>query len=330
MHWTPEEILEISRNYQRGCVLAAGAELGLFDLLAQKKLPLDEICAALGADTRAMEILADALTAIGLLQKDAGSYWLSAGVADSLSSNGKHSILAMVLHQANCLRRWSELAKTVKFGRPEQVAPSIRGAQGDLESFIGAMDNVSAPVAEKVIGDLKLSGVTHVLDVGGASGTWTIAWLELYPAARATIFDLPPVIEMARRRISHLGLSSRVDFAAGNYLLDEFPQGADVIWASAIAHQQSRAENRRLYRTALKALAPGGMILIRDIVMEESKTDPVSGALFAVNMLAATVGGGTFSWREFSEDLTQCGFINPRILRREEGMSSVIGAEKPR
>ena len=38
-------------------------------------------------------------------------------------------------------------------------------------------------------------------DDGGASGTWTIAFLKAAPLARATLFDRPDVIPLARRRL---------------------------------------------------------------------------------------------------------------------------------
>src|ERR1035438_10241133 len=169
---------------------------------------------------------------------------------------------------------------------------------------------------------------THLLDVGGASGTWTIAFLEANPSGTATIFDLPHVIPMARKRLRKLGLSGRVRAVAGDFYRDELPRGADLAWVSAIVHQNSREQNRRLFRKVFRALEPGGRIAIRDVVMEESRTAPVSGALFAVNMLVGTPGGGTFTFRELKEDLRRAGFAGVRLARRGEGNDSVLVARR--
>ena len=76
------------------------------------------------------------------------------------------------------------------------------------------------------------------------------------------------------------------------------------------------------------ALAPGGRIAIRDILMDAQRTSPVGGALFAVNMLAATPGGGTYTFDELAADLTSAGFTDPAVLRRDPWMNSIVAADK--
>jgi hypothetical protein len=76
-------------------------------------------------------------------------------------------------------------------------------------------------------------------------------------------------------------------------------------------------------------LEPGGRIAIRDVVMEASRTRPVSGALFAVNMLAGTAGGGTFTFGELEEDLRSAGFAGARLVHSGEGNDSVVIARRP-
>jgi hypothetical protein len=97
---------------------------------------------------------------------------------------------------------------------------------------------------------------------------------------------------------------------------------------SAIVHQNSREQNRELFRKVFAALTPGGRILIRDIVMDESRTRPPMGAFFAVNMLVATAGGGTFTFNELRDDLAAAGFRGAALLRRGEAMDSVVSATK--
>jgi predicted O-methyltransferase YrrM len=246
-----------------------------------------------------------------------------------LTADGPKSILAMAQHQANCLRRWAQLAKVVKRGRPAERIPSLRGAAGDAAAFIGAMHNISAPVADRIIQAMQPLRFKHLLDLGGASGTWTIGFLRACPTAAATLFDLPHVIPMARRRLAAAGLGRRVKFAAGDFMADPLPQGADLAWVSAIVHQNSRAQNRALFAKGFQALIPGGRIAIRDVLMKRTRNRPVAGALFAVNMLVATEGGGTFTFEELREDLEAAGFRRVRVQRRDEAMNSIVVATKP-
>ena len=149
------------------------------------------------------------------------------------------------------------------------------------------------------------------------------------PTGVAPLFDLPEVIPLARCCLTHAGLNQRVRLAPGNYLVDPLPQGADLAWVSAIVHQNSRAQNRRLFTRTFRALRPDGRIAIRDILMDSTRTRPVAGALFAVNMLVGTEGGGTFTGNELRHDLESAGFVDITLARRDQGMNSVIVATKP-
>jgi len=327
--WTAEDILELSRTFQAAAVLGAAADLDLFSALAGAPSKAAALARRFRCQVRGLTILLDALVALQLLEKAGERYALSAGLEALLNPDGSRSVLAMAQHQANCLRRWAQLARVVKTGRPAECRPSVRGEAGDQESFIGAMHNISAPNADPVIRAIRPLRFRHLLDLGGGSGTWTIAFLRAYPAARATIFDLPSVIPMARRRLAAARLSGKVALAAGDFMKAALPPGADLAWVSAIVHQNSRAQNRMLFAKVFLALVPGGRIAIRDIVMEEGHTRPVAGALFAVNMLVATESGGTFTFAELREDLEAAGFIQAAVLRADEAMNSIVVAKKP-
>jgi hypothetical protein len=134
---------------------------------------------------------------------------------------------------------------------------------------------------------------------------------------------------MARQCFALAGLADRVKLVAGDFNAGALPAGGDLAWVSAIVHQNSRAQNRSLFAKIFAALVPGGRIAIRDILMDESRTRPVAGALFAINMLVATEGGGTFTFGELGEDLENAGFVDASVLRRDEAMNSIVAAKKP-
>ncbi|MFI5378452.1 MAG: methyltransferase [Tepidisphaerales bacterium] len=324
--WTADSVLEMIRAFQPACVLVAAAELDVFGILAAAPLTAEQVTARLQADIRGTTVLLDAAAALGFLAKRGQQYTTAEGIADLLTANGRQSVLAMVHHQANCLRRWSELAKVVKTGAPAERRPSVRGEAADYAAFVEAMDNIARTMTACLVADLPRLQFQRVLDVGGATGSWTIAFLRAYPQAAATLFDLPQVMPQARQRLSAVGLIGRVTLAAGDFYKDALPGGCDLAWVSAIVHQNSRQQNRELFAKLHAALPPGGQVLIRDILMEESRTAPVSGALFAVNMLVATQSGGTFTVAELSQDLAAAGFRDAKVLRRDEGMHSVLGA----
>ncbi|HPD29578.1 MAG TPA: methyltransferase [Phycisphaerae bacterium] len=326
--WTNEQILDLARAYQPACVIAAAADLDLFTVIADQEMAADTLAGRLQVDTRALTVLLDALASIGLLNKRHGKYRTPAEVSAALSQDGPRSVLPMVQHTANCMRRWAHLARVVKTGRPAERTPSIRGEAADQAAFIGAMHVVSEPVADRVVSDIHPPPFKHLLDIGGASGTWTMAFLRLDPQATATIFDLPEVIPMAEQRLREAGFAERVRLAPGDFYVDKLPAGADLVWLSAIAHQNSRRQNRELFAGIHDALIPGGTLLLRDVVMNDDHTAPPGGAMFAVNMLVNTEGGGTYSLSEYRQDLEASGFKDVRLLREDPWMNSVIRASR--
>jgi len=327
--WNADRLLETVRGFQAACVITAAADLDLFAAIEDGSTTAAVIAGRINADPHATEVLLDALAALGLLVKRNGSFRVPPEIAELLTEGLPTSILPGVRHQANCLRRWAQLARVVRTGQPAERTSSIRGEAADCESFIGAMNNFSESVAPQVVAKLMPMRFQRMLDIGGASGTWTIAFLLAVPDATAVLFDLPQVVPLARERLARGDMADRVTFVAGDYNIDPMPGGADFAWLSAIAHQNSREENRALYAKIHAALAPHGVLVIRDVVMDACRTQPAAGALFAVNMLVGTKGGGTFTFDEFREDLESAGFVDVRLLHRDDGMNSLVRAVKP-
>lgn len=326
--WTAESVSQMMRGFQPACVLLAATELDIFTVLSPRPLSAHDVARLTDADSRAMRVLLDAMTGLGLLEKEGELYRPAPGMAEILTHSGAHTQLAMCQHQANCLRNWAQLARVVKGGKAAKREASIRGDAADYRAFIEAMNNISGPAAQPLVDSMPALEFSHILDVGGASGTWTIAFLTRYPKAVATLFDLPQVIPQAQERISGAGLAQRVRLVGGDFASDALPPGADLAWVSAIIHQNSREENRKLFRSVASALPAQGQILIRDYVMADSRTEPVGGALFAVNMLVATEGGGTFTLAELAEDLKSAGFGPAQVLWNDGTMNSLVLARK--
>jgi len=328
--WTSaEEVLAITGGYRRACVLVVGAELGVFDVLEERTLSAEELAERLGADVRGTSVLADALAAMEVLVKEDGRYSLAPGIGEFLTETGTRSALAMLRHHANCLRNWAQLAKVVKTGQPAEREESIRGSDADLASFIEAMNDINRTMAPDLVKAIGRPVFRHLLDLGGGPGTWTIAFLRANGEGKATLLDRPQVIPIAQHHLAEAGLADRVTLVGGDFSADEvLPTGADLVWISAIIHQNSREQNRALFAKAHAALAGGGQVLIRDVIMEEERLFPVDGALFAINMLVNTPQGGTYTFEEVREDLEAAGFTEVLFLRRGEFMDSVIQAVK--
>jgi len=326
---TEESILELSRGFMASRVLLSGAELDIFTLLAKGALTAEEITAATRTKLRGTVILLDALSALGFLVKKDGRYHTEPAVASMLSAAAPDSILPMVLHMGTVWQNWSQITDIV-LGK---TTPGLKTEGGALakdnrKAFIGAMHVVASKAAPEIVAAINPGRARRLLDVGGGSGTYTLAMLSAVPEMKATLFDLPPVIEMARDRVQAAAMLDRVELVAGDFYQDELPAGNDLALLSAIIHQNSYAQNEILYGKIYRALDSGGRIVVRDHVMAADRTQPLEGALFAVNMLAGTQGGRTYTFDEIKAGLTAVGFTRIN-LTQTKGMFSLVEGFKP-
>lgn len=318
-----ESILELGRNFMASRVFLTGAELDLYSLLASKPLSVDEVAAEKKADKRGMTIMLDALAALGLLIKNNEKYQTEMSIAPLLTSNSPNSVLPVALHMCTLWQTWSRLTDVVLGKPPAQMKEQGALAKDHIKAFIGAMHMAALRNAPEVVRAINPGNARRLLDVGGGSGAYTLAFLSAAPDMRATLFDLPDVIKMARERIQAAGMLDRVTLKEGDFYREELPSGNDLALLSAIIHQNGLVQNEALFQKVYRALIPGGRIIVRDHVMSPDRTQPLEGALFAVNMLAGTPQGGTYTFDEIKGGLSAAGFINIRLIRTK-GMFSLV------
>lgn len=325
---TPDSILETARGFMASRVLLSGAELDIFSLLARESLTAEQIASAKKADLRAISILLDALSALGFLVKREGRYQTEPSAAALLSTGAPDSILPMVLHMGAVWRNWSRITDIVLAKAEADMEKNGALDEGNIEAFIGAMHVVASKMAPKVVAAIDPGSARNLIDVGGGSGTYTLAFLSAAPEMKATLFDLAPVIEMARQRAQAAGLAHRVNLVSGDFYRDELPGGHDLALLSAIIHQNSPEQNKILFGKIYRCLDAGGRIVIRDHVMSQDRTRPLEGAMFAVNMLAGTAGGNTYTFDEIEAGLAAAGFSSIRLIQAM-GMFSLVEGFKP-
>ena len=309
----------------RSRVILTAADLDLFTTLDGRPAGAGGLAASLGLDERGTARLADCLVGFGLLGKSSGAYRLTEAGAP-LSSRHPRTILPMLLHLSHLWDNWSRLGDSVRHGRNPHRDPQARRTGARLRAFIGAMEVVGRETSERIARAYDTGRFRRLLDIGGGPGIYTAAFLRLNPELRATLFDLPDVVPLAEERLRAAGLIERVDLVAGDFYAADLPGGSDLALLSAIVHQNSPARNIDLFRKVRRALEPGGLLLIRDHVMNEDRTRPALGALFALNMLVCTDGGDTYTFAELESALLEAGFRSARLVREGETMDALIEA----
>jgi 2-polyprenyl-3-methyl-5-hydroxy-6-metoxy-1,4-benzoquinol methylase len=314
--FTFDEIREVAYAFQKSRILLTAYELDLFTVLGKAPKTSGEVARAIGADTHATDRLMNALCAMGLLTKDDGRF-SNTQVASRFLVRGEPGYMAGLMHTVNLWDTWSTLTQAVRQG----TATAHREVNGRgerwLTAFIAAMHTRASREAPAVVSEIGVSGVSRVLDVGGGSGAYAMAFVRAGDGIRATVFDLPNVVPLTRSYVEQGGLSDKVDITAGDYLTDDLGSGYDLVFVSAIIHSNSVGQNQSLIKKCASALSQGGRVIVQDFIMDEDRTGPPRGAFFALNMLVGTPAGDTYTEAEV------------RTWMEEAGLSAIVRKETP-
>lgn len=318
-----EQINALAYSFQESRVLLTAIELDIFSVIGKHLMRSEEVAKLIGADMRASDRLMNALVALGFLRKAHGKFYNSE-TSVKYFIKGKPDYIGRLLHTNNLWDSWSTLTEAVKEGK--SVRERKKDSSGDwLDSFIAAM-HYRAVHQAKIIGlMLDLSNVKKMLDIGGGSGTFSYEFIKLHPQIDTVIFDLSDVIPLTKKYAAQYDLSEKVKFIEGNYLFDDFGSGYDLILLSAIVHINSFEQNKQLIKKCADVLNNNGQIVIKDFVMGEDRTNPIGGALFALNMLVGTECGDTYTEIEIKDWLNSAGIKKIERKNTSFGSDLIIG-----
>jgi SAM-dependent methyltransferase len=322
--WNPGAIRELAMGFQSSRVLLTSIELRVFSLIGDAGLTSAEVAGRAATHPRATDRLLNGLCAMRLLVKRDGRFYNTPESRRYLDDSSPE-YAAGLGHTASMWHSWSGLTDAVREGRPALRAAINDRGDAWLKPFIAAMHYRAAQQAPAVAALLGLEGVRRVLDVGGGSGAFAMAFAKRQPGLAAVVFDLPNVLPLTRAYVDEAGLAGRVTTAVGDYLVDPLPQGFDLVFLSAVVHSNSPEQNAALLRSCAAALNPGGRVAVADWVMDDDRVTPPGGAFFALNMLVATDHGDTFTEGEIRAWMAGAGLAPGPRIETGSGTSIVIG-----
>jgi precorrin-6B methylase 2/predicted transcriptional regulator len=322
---TPNRIREIASGFQVSRVILTAVELDIFTILDKQLLPSTEIAKKIQCDKRATDRLLNALVSLGFLNKVHEKFY-NTDAASLYLVKGKPDYMSGLLHTNELWKSWSTLSDAVREGT--SVYESDRPEGDWTESFISAMHYRAAKEAKILAMMLNLTSAKKMLDVGGGSGAYSMGMIDNHPGLSAVIFDLPNVIPLTKKYVSAFSRKEKIEYVEGNYLQDDFGSEYDLILLSAIVHINSYEQNLALIKKCADALRGGGQIVIKDWVMNEARTEPTGGTLFALNMLVCTECGDTFTEKEVREWFINCGIKKIERKNTSYGWSLMIGTKE--
>jgi (2Fe-2S) ferredoxin/SAM-dependent methyltransferase len=323
----PDDLQQSINGFRESRVLLTAIELDAFSAVGAGA---DATTAAtkLGADPRATESLLNALVALGLMSKRDGTFHNMPVSTRYFVAGAEDDSRAALMHTVHLWTRWSTLTDCVREGTSVTTKRPPTRDDDWTTAFIAAMHKNARVRAPMVVRAVGLGGVRRVLDLGGGSGAYAIAFAQAKGDLTAEVLDLAAVVPIAQRHIDEAELTGRVMTRVGDLTDDTYGTGYDLVFLSAICHMNSPDENRAMFAKAFAALAPSGRIVIQDFVLNADKTGPKTGALFALNMLVGTRAGSAYSEDEYVGWLGETGFGEPHRVGLP-GPTDLVIARRP-
>ena len=323
----PDDLNRMVRGYQESRILLSALELDVFTAVGEGATAA-VVARRCGTDRRATELLLNALVALGVLRLTGDAYANAPAAAQFFVAGAPDDARIALRHNLSLWSTWSSLTDAVREGHTALRAEMRERDDDWTVPFIAAMHRGATTRAPLVVEAVGARGVRRMLDVGGGSGAYAIAFAHADPELTAVVLDLPTVLPIAAGHIEEAGLSKRVTTRAGDLRKDDFGRDFDLVFLSSICHMLGPDGNRDLLARAARALAPGGRVVIQDFILEPDRTGPRQAVLFAINMLVGTEAGSTYTEADYAAWLTAAGLSELRRVRLRGPADLMVGTRR--
>jgi len=284
-------------------VVSAWAQNGLFAVLEQGPCNLKD----LPGDDRALGTTARILGHLGLLV-GSGDRWGLSLTGLALFRDGALGMTGVTQRYKD----WSKLGEVLSLGGPVRNDDGTsRVSEGgvrehdkaDTRRFMDMLYRRSEHSAPQTVEWMQphLSPNAHVLDVGGGHGRYAECLVDA--GFQATVFDKSVCIDLARQRYG-----DRLKYVSGDFFVDDFSGEYDGALLSNIVHGLGADEIVSLLKKLHQVIAPGGLLVIKDMFLDETRVQPEPAVVFALTMLMYTRQGDSYDRAQFDGFLKSAGF----------------------
>ena len=319
---TPDSIFQVASGFMAAKHLFVANEVGLFTGLGDGPATLTELAQRTNVPRRTLRILADAMVALGFVDRQ-GDRYQNSPVAATFLSGRTPADLRPFLRFWNHLSYpgWVQLETAVR--KDQAVLAELTEEQGQI--FSEGVEAITAGTAHALATAYDFGQHQRVLDLGGGTGSFLTAILAQHSNLEATLFELPAVAAIARQHLASKPGAAQIEIVAGDLFQDPLPSGYDAIIVANVLHLLTSERNLTLLRRIRDSVSTGARLLLVDFWTDPTHTQPTFAALMAGEFLVVA-GGDVYSEEEAHAWLRESGW---RPLERKPlaGPASLIVAE---
>ncbi len=257
----------------------------------EKGLSLNEIIEKSNLSEYAVKVIVDAIKSIGLIKEIDKKFVITKTGYFIL----KDKMTEINLNFTNdvCYNGLFYLEEAIKEGKPAGLKvfgewATIYQALSQLpenvrQSWFAFDHYYSDAVFDKLLPVIFKDNPKKILDIGGNTGKWAIKCASYNSEVNVIIMDLPGQINDAKKIVSQLNLTDRINFYEKNILDNnsEIPEGFDIVWMSQFLDCFSKEEIITILTKIKKSLKKNTKIFILETYVDNQKYET---AEFCLNM----------------------------------------------
>jgi hypothetical protein len=314
--------------------VATIAELKVCDHMKDGPRTSDDLAKECGADPDALYRVMRLLASVGVFtEKDGRSFTLTP-VGNLLRTDVPGSLAAFAAFVGASFHNgaWTQLTHSVRTGNSgftkqhgKPVFEWCESHPAEWAIFNAAMTGVAQMGLDAVLKAYDFSQFKAIADVGGGHGALLSAILKAAPQARGILFDLPQVVEGAKKTFAANGLASRCEIVGGDFF-KSVPGNCDAYVMKSIIHDWSDDRAITILKNCASNLTKGGKVILLEQVMTPPGV-PGMARLLDLEMLVMTEGGRERTEAEFGSIFAKAGLKLTRCVSTQSPVT-VVEAEK--
>lgn len=310
----PKIVQDLAVAYWASRCLHVVAELGIADFLGDEPQTAKSLALASGTNPQALHRVLRALCNHGVFVHDGETFAHNAASRvlrsdDPASMRSLTRMMGLKVHWD----AYRELDTGLITGQPAISSVVEDGLFGYLRAhpeagrlFDEAMAGKSFAQVRPIVEAYDFGGFNTIGDIGGGLGHMLNGVLERVPQARGVLFDLPQVIEQARR-----GANPRIDYVGGDFFKDPIPP-CDAYMLMTVLHDWSDQESVSILKNIAAAAPRNAKLLILEGVVQPDARDNFLLDL-DIEMLVMT-SGRERTRKEWNAVIAGAGLRPPRVI----------------
>jgi hypothetical protein len=310
-------------------ILYVAAKLSLADHLSKGPIRTDDLAAVTKTHSPSLGRFLRTLGHLGLVTEDRVGCFTLTPLGEALKTGAPGSARAAILTLASPImaQGWGHLHESVQTGRPglEQalgmpIFDWLAQHPEEASLFSETMVSFHGTEPAAVAAAYDFSGMSTIVDVGGATGNLLATILATYPGVRGILYDLPHVVRDAPTLLQARGVADRVTITSGSFF-NGVPSGGDAYLLSHIIHDWTEAQCLTILGHCRHAMTSAGRVLIIEMVLP-SGNSPHPGKMLDMMMLVGP-GGQERTEPEYRRLLDKAGLRLAKIVPTSSAVSIV-------